>query len=111
VIQVEIRLDHAGALRGFSVSGHSGTGKRGEDLVCAAVTVLVRTAARLLKLQPDFGVHGDAPESGEMEVQIGTVPAGRRAWLAGLTDFLVRGIEDLREENPQAITLVIKGKE
>ena len=107
--RVTIRLDHHGCLEGFSVSGHSGTGKTGEDLVCAAVTVLFRTAARALQLQPDFGVHGDASESGKMEVQIGTVPARRREWLAGLTDFLIQGIEDLREENPKAIHLLIEG--
>jgi len=81
----------------------------GEDLVCAAVAVLFRTAARTLQLQSDFGMNGDASESGKMEVQIGTVPARRREWLAGLTDFLIQGIEDLREENPKAIHLVIEG--
>jgi uncharacterized protein YsxB (DUF464 family) len=80
-------------------------------LVCAAVTILFRTAARALQLQSDFGVQGDALESGKMEVQIGTVPAWRREWLAGLTDFLVRGIEDLLEENPKAIHLEIEGDE
>ncbi len=80
-------------------------------MVCAAVTVLFRTTARVLQLQSDFGIYGDASESGKMEVQVGTVPARRREWLAGLTDFLIRGIEDLREENPQAIHLVIEGKE
>ena len=105
MIRVIIRLGHHGCLEGFSVSGHSGTGKRGEDLVCAAVTVLFRTAARALQLQPGFGVQGDASESGKMELRIGTVPAQRREWLVGLTDFLIRGIEDLREENPKAIQL------
>jgi len=111
VIRVTIRFDHHGCLGGFSVSGHSGTAKRGEDPVCAAVTVLFRTAARALRLQPDFGVRGHASESGKMEVQIGAVPARRREWLAGFTDFLLRGIEDLREEYPQAIHLVIEGSE
>ena len=80
----------------------------GEDLVCAAVTVLFRTAARALQLQPDFGVRGDASESGKMEVQIGEVPARRREWLAGLTAFLIQGIKDLREEYSKAIHLVIE---
>jgi len=83
----------------------------GEDLVCAAVTVLFRTAARTLQLHSDLAVQGDASESGKMEVQIVSVPDRRREWLGGITDFLLRGIEDLREENPKAIHLVIEGDE
>ncbi|UCF98718.1 MAG: ribosomal-processing cysteine protease Prp [Spirochaetaceae bacterium] len=105
MIRVEIRLGHQGALRGFSVSGHSGTGSRGEDLVCAAVSVLFRTAARLLQLQPDVDVQGGAAENGTMELQVDTVPAERRQWLVGLSDFLIRGARDLQEENPGAISL------
>jgi uncharacterized protein YsxB (DUF464 family) len=83
----------------------------GGDLVCAAVTVLFRTAARALQLHSELDVHGNASESGKMEVQIASVPARRREWLGGITDFLMRGIEDLREENPKAIHLVIEGDE
>ena len=39
------------------------------------------------------------------------VPARRREWLSGLTDVLIRGIEDLREENPKAIHLEIERDE
>ena len=53
MIRVDIRLDHQQRLKGFSVSGHSGTAKRGEDLVCAAASFLFRTAARALELEPD----------------------------------------------------------
>ena len=83
----------------------------GEDLVCAAVTVLFRTAARALQLHSDLAVQGDASESGKMEVQIVSVPDRRREWLGGITDFLMRGIEDLRDENPKAIHLLIEGDE
>jgi uncharacterized protein YsxB (DUF464 family) len=104
-------LDHGGALRGFSVSGHAGSGPRGEDLVCAAVTVLFRTAARLLRLQGDIRIRGGASENGRMELQIEELPAPRRQWLIGLSDFLIRGARDLQEENPKAIALrVIEGE-
>jgi uncharacterized protein YsxB (DUF464 family) len=104
-------LDHGGALRGFSVSGHAGSAARGEDLVCAAVSILFRTAARVLQLQRDVRVRGSAPDSGRMELQIEELPAPRRQWLIGLTDFLVRGTRDLQEENPEAIAVrVIEGE-
>jgi uncharacterized protein YsxB (DUF464 family) len=104
-------VDHRGGLKGFSVSGHAGTGPRGEDLVCAAVSALFRTAARVLQLQPDIDVRGGASEDGKMELRLDRVPRGRGQWLAGLTDFLVRGVQDLREENPGAISVrVIEGE-
>ena len=94
------------------MAGHSGTARRGADLVCAAVSVLFRTAARLLQLQPDIEVRGRASQRGRMELTVSRLPVQKRGWLAGLTDFLVRGAEDLREENPAAIELrVIEGED
>jgi hypothetical protein len=111
VIQIEIRLDQRGALLGFAVSGHAGSAPRGEDLVCAAVTVLFRTAARLLQLHPDIRIRGNASDSGRMDLTIEALPAEKRQWLAGLSDLLVRGSRDLQEENPEAIALsVIEGE-
>ena len=111
MIRIDIRLDQGGALQGFTVSGHAGGGPSGEDIVCAAVSVLFRTAARLLELQPDIRIRGGARESGSMELQIEELPASRRRWLAGLSDFLLRGSRDLQEENPQVIVLsVIEGE-
>ena len=79
--------------------------------MCAAVSVLFRTAARVLQLQPDVRVRGSASENGRMELQIEELPAARRRWLSGLSDFLIRGTRDLQEENPKAIALrVIEGE-
>jgi uncharacterized protein YsxB (DUF464 family) len=112
VIRIEIRLDRRGALAGFTVSGHAGSAPKGEDLACAGVTVLFRTAARVLQLQPDVRVRGSAPENGEMELRIEELPAAKRQWLAGLSDFLIRGSRDLEEENPKAVALtVIEGED
>ena len=79
--------------------------------MCAAVTVLFRTAARLLQLQRDIRIRGGASENGRMELQIEELPAPRRQWLIGLSDFLIRGVRDLQEENPKAIAVrVIEGE-
>ena len=74
-------------------------------MVCAAVSALFRTAARVLKLQPDMVVRGSASEDGRMELLLDRVPPARRQWLEGVTDFLVRGVRDLQEENPEAISV------
>ena len=79
--------------------------------MCAAISVLFRTAARLLELQPDIRIRGSAPETGRLELQVEELPALRQDWMVGLADFLVRGARDLQEENPKAIRLqVIEGE-
>ena len=51
-------------------------------------------------------------ENGTMEVQIVELPAPRRQWLIGLTEFLLRGARDLQEENPKAVAVrVIEGED
>ena len=46
-----------------------------------------------------------------MELEIEDLPDGRRPWLIGLSDFLIRGARDLQEENPGAIRLrLIEGE-
>ena len=80
--------------------------------MCAAVSILFRTAARVLQLQTDVRVRGSASENGMMEVQIVELPASRRQWLIGLTEFLLRGARDLQEENPKAVAVrVIEGED
>ena len=112
MIRVDIRLDHQRCLRGFSVSGHSGTAKRGQDLVCAAAGFLFRTAARALQLEPEVTIRGGASRDGQLEAWITDVAESRRGWLAGLSDLLVRGARDLQEENPAAVALtVIEGED
>ena len=80
--------------------------------MCSAVSVLFRTAARVLQLQPDIRIRGSAPASGRMELEIEELPAARRQWLTGLSDLLIRGVRDLQEENPKAMALrVIEGED
>ena len=65
----------------------------------------------VLQLQPDIRIRGSAPDSGTMQLRIEQLPAGKREWLTGLSDFLLRGSRDLQEESPKAIALtVIEGE-
>lgn len=44
MITVSIKRDQDGCIKVFSVSGHSGYAKRGQDIVCAGVSAVVQTA-------------------------------------------------------------------
>jgi len=107
VIRLSLRLRADGCLQGFSASGHAGAGPRGRDAVCAAVTVLLRTAARLLAAQPDLQVSGEAPAEGEMRLALEPPPEERREWVRGVTATLVTGLTDLDREFPGRLKLEV----
>ncbi len=48
MIKVNVERDQAGEVVSVSVSGHAGFAKRGKDIVCAAVSVLVTNAVNSL---------------------------------------------------------------
>ena len=44
MISVKIFTNEGGMIRGYCVTGHSGTAKRGQDIVCAGVSALTQSA-------------------------------------------------------------------
>ena len=44
MISVEIFTNEDGMITGYTVTGHSGTAKRGQDIVCAGVSALTQSA-------------------------------------------------------------------
>jgi uncharacterized protein len=107
VIRARVVLDEHGTLRRFSASGHAGRFVRGRDVVCAAFTVLARTAYRALGAIPGIELRGEAAELGALDFKILRPAAGiERA--AGIADFLVTGLGDLAREYPDAVALTIE---
>jgi uncharacterized protein YsxB (DUF464 family) len=107
VIRLSLRLQADGCLRSFSATGHAGAGPRGRDVACASVTVLLRTAARLLSSQPDLRVSGQAPAAGDMRLEMELPPEARREWVRGVTATLVAGLTDLDREFPGLLKLEV----
>ena len=48
MIRAIIELDEAGNYKGFSCSGHAGFARKGKDIVCASVSVLVINTANAI---------------------------------------------------------------
>ncbi len=111
MISLKIVLYPDGCLKLFKASGHARAGyKKGEDIVCASVTALLRTCAKLLSMQTDLITEGDAPEPGEMYLILHNPPADRIEWIRGITDFLLSGLKDLKSEYADFLRLDINGK-
>jgi len=99
VIKADLVLDEAGLLRSCRVSGHSGAGKRGSDIVCAAVSVLTRTFVRLLSGREDITIRGEIPKEGSFYLETDYKPEGKE-FLATAGAFLIEGLLSVSEEFP-----------
>ncbi|MCL2127433.1 MAG: ribosomal-processing cysteine protease Prp, partial [Treponema sp.] len=60
MIEIEAVLDENGVLKTCKATGHAGAGRKGADIVCAAVSVLMRTAVRALSGKKGVTVRCDA---------------------------------------------------
>jgi hypothetical protein len=111
VIRLRVRLRPDGCLAGFAASGHAGAGARGRDPLCAAVTVLLRTSARILSSRPGLRVSGQAPAEGEMRLELEPPPQALQEWVRGVTDTLLAGLTDLDREFPGRLRLEVGEQE
>ena len=107
MIQAHLVLDSAGLLRSCRVSGHAGAGKRGSDIVCAAVSVLTRTIVGVLSGRKDLTIRGSIPEQGDFQLEIEYSPEGRE-FLAGAGAFLMEGLLSVSREFPDYCKLTIE---
>jgi len=99
LIGAELTLE-GGLLKSCRISGHAGAGPKGADIVCAAVSVLARTAFKTLSGRKSIKVQGDFPERGEFRMEISSVNPEDREFLAGVGNFLKEGLFSVSEEYP-----------
>lgn len=99
MIRVRIGLDGAGLLRSCRVEGHASFRPRGADPVCAAVSVLLRSALRTLSGRKGIELRGAAPERGRLWMEADYSAEGRD-FLAAAGAFLIEGLRSVSEEYP-----------
>ena len=99
MIYVDMILDEAGLLKSCQVSGHAGTGKRGSDIVCAAISVLTRTTVRVLSEREGVIIRGNIPEPGNFYLEAEYTQEGRD-FLSAVGTFLIEGVASVSAEFP-----------
>ena len=107
MIEAELVLDKAELLSSCRVSGHAGAGVRGNDIVCAAVSVLTRTLVRVLADRKDITIRGSIPGRGDFCMEVEYNPEGRE-FLAAAGAFLTEGLLSVSEEFPDNCKVMIK---
>jgi len=106
MIEIEAVLETDGTLRACKVQGHSGAGKSGTDIVCAAVSVLMRTAFSVLSERKGITLEGGAPEKGQMWLEAGYETEGKD-FLHTVGVFLIEGLSSVAREFPKNCKLNI----
>jgi len=107
VIEIEAVLDSEGILRACKAAGHAGAGKTGTDIVCAAVSVLLRTALDVLSDREGIVLKGGAPEKGRLWLET-EYNANGKDFLFAAGEFLIRGLLSVAEEFPDKCKLTIR---
>ena len=107
MIEIEAVLDETGTLQACKARGHAGAGKKGTDIVCAAVSVLMRTAHITLSDRKGITIMSDAPEPGNFRLQADYTAEGREfLYAAGV--FLTEGLKSVAEEFPDYCKFTIR---
>ena len=110
MIQVQIEIDQRRCLQLIRAQGHAGAGRPGRDIVCAAVSTLLRTTARVLYQHPGIVAESDAPDRGRLTLAIGNSHQRANDYLRGVSDLLLCGLQDIARDYPDKINLTIGGK-
>jgi uncharacterized protein YsxB (DUF464 family) len=99
MIEIDVVLDDAGLLDSCTIRGHAGAGPMGGDIVCAAVSVLARTALTVLSETEGVKVYSEAPERGLFYLKLEYTRAGRN-FLNAVGLFLTTGLASVAGEYP-----------
>jgi len=104
VITVDLVLENGGSLVSASASGHALHGSRGTDIVCAAVSVLMRTTLTVLE-SGGARLRVESAGRGSLSMTVlACTPAGRPL-LDYAGAFLHQGIGSLAVEYPESVRI------
>ena len=107
MITIAVVLDESGLLKSCDIRGHAGAGKPGYDTVCAAVSVLARTALSTLSSRDGITVRGGAPQRGILTLETEARDGPGRDFLAAIGTFLIEGLSSVAGEYPRNCVVTV----
>ena len=105
MIRIVLTFGDSGLLETLTSQGHANRTNEDPSEACAGVSVLLRTAARLLSHTDGIEAVGKADEPGHLELSITDVSERRREWFIGAVDMVMLGLRDLEREFPDSIQI------
>ena len=110
MIAVSLTLDAGGNFRSVEASGHAGAGVRGEDIVCSAVTALLRTTLTALSGELP-GMEAESAGRGALSFRAPVAGEGASPFLRYAGLFLREGLSAIAREYPGSVDLTVVGGE
>lgn len=112
MITIRVSCSSDDCLTELEMHGHASTaaGRRGANVVCSAVTGLVRSCAEALTGR-GMDVTGTAEREGELHLRLRSVRDTEREWLRGVTDVLTGGLRRMASEAPEEVALEVTRSE
>ncbi len=106
MIAVCLALGERGNLVSAEASGHAGFGTRGTDIVCAAVTVLLRTTVTVLSGH-GLDVKAETAGRGSLSFRVTAFSGADVPLLVYAGNFLEEGLGSLSREFPGSVEMRI----
>jgi len=79
----------------------------GSNIICAAVSVLIRSAYRTIVKNSKVEACITAKDEGSLYFRIIEYEESQVDWLRGITDYLLTGIKDIESEYPYSVKIII----
>ncbi|MCR5437922.1 MAG: ribosomal-processing cysteine protease Prp [Selenomonas sp.] len=102
MIEIRVFTKSDGMITGFSVTGHSGTAERGQDIVCAGVSSLTQTALLGLMEYLHREVAYDVA-SGKLLVELKENPDDLTE---AILQSMLLGLMEIQKLSPEAVRIL-----
>lgn len=106
MITIAVRLENE-YLRAIRIEGHARTETEGDDGICAAVSLLARSAAASLRNLDFVEVAGSASAPGALEFEVRYSQGAALERVRGVTDLLMTGLRGVEDDRPDLCRLQI----
>ncbi len=105
MITIEIKRNNEQEIVSYRVTGHAQTAPHGEDLVCAAVSVLAQTTVlglyQVLNQQPEYII-----DDGELRCKMEeSLTATQRKEATILLETMLVGLKNIQQQYPKIIAI------
>lgn len=107
-VRIQLEVGRDGIVRRLDASGHAGEQAAGTNLVCAAISVLLRSVYETCARYDGVDIEAVGDQAGAFGFALSAFPAERADSLRALSDLLLVGLDGLSREHPRELTIVIE---
>jgi uncharacterized protein YsxB (DUF464 family) len=102
MVRIDIYRDAAGAITGFTASGHANTAPHGQDIVCAGVAALTQAAVLGLErhLRRDISLN---IASGKLALDLEAPPD---AETGAILETMLLGLAEIEKISPHSVRII-----